>query len=1371
MQNNFNDYYVGLDVGSNSVGYSVTNENFDLLRIKGKTAFGSHLFDQASDSKSRRIMRCNKRRLNRRKSRIYILNKIFESELNKIDDTFLLRLSESNYKLEDKSVKIKYPLFLEKNKEKQFYKDYKTIYKLRYDLMLGDEKALSDLRNIYLAIHSIIKYRGNFLTNGPINTKTIDNSIIDELNLSLESINKRINGVVDEDFDNFIEKEKTNDILDLLKNDETDKQTKKKTIKSFFNNVDSKNPIDKYIDLFCSLVVGGTYSIKNIEDYAENKDLKICFDNSYDENEEQIKSVLEDDFTIVKVAKEIYDFVFISKLLDKSSTISEAYMKIYNDHEKELEQLKNVVKEIDENKKVEKKLSLTYLIFKDKGIVEEGEEKNKDDKKEHSINYGSLVGVSTNCKKCSIEDFDKKIIKLLSENKGYCVENKNLLDEIIKKAEKNTFLRTISLVSNSTVPHQLHEKELEAILANASKKYAFINENKAKILELFRYRVNYAYGPLNENSVYSNIIVNDLYKGKHITFDNYKDAINISKTKEKFMTERTNYCSYILNEYVLPKNALSYTLFIVLNRLNSMTINGVRINDEEKKFILSHVFKNKKTTIDNLDKVLREKYFVNGEALIIGGINLKDDFCSDSMVCFSRIYGENELFNKIKEADDIVKVLTVYKDQKQDALDYIKKVYKYNEKMLSILNEYTFKNWGTLSAKLIYGIKDEQSKCSILDLLYESQQNFEQIYNNNNYTFKKQTEDLNSDFIGVKSKNEIVDYLLDKTPAIFRRSAIQTLKIIKEIVRATKKTPKIICLEVTREDNIQKSETYSRKHEIKTFLNSVIGDKKCDFYKNDGRDLLKDFEEEKVVAELKNKHIYRYFMQLGYDLYSGKKIDINDLMNSDKYDIDHIVPQSLIKDDSMDNTVLVSKDLNEKVKKNIYPVNKDIQTSCLQLWRYLKNKKAISQKKFDLLTRKEPLTDDELNEFVNRQINGLNYSNKVIVKAINFLYPNTQVVFSKAQYPSFVRKEFGIYKIRELNDAHHAIDAYLNVVCGVILNKKFGNLAYIKADKNCNDNSDLKLLNGSNISYKSYNFETSILNYIDNNNLKDRIIKNCFRHDVLMTYRLGYYNEEFYNQTIYRASDSSALIPLHTKTESKFLDTSKYGGYLSLHAEYFVIGKYNKKGKEEKILITVSHFDATRFNDKELSEYLKNKYASYDNLRFDLKQKIMNNQKVIYKKNCYLLFNSNEGQVTLKNISQLYFNKEDLEYIYYLKRFKEYNFKSEESVNIFTDRKQEQFVTINKTKNTQLLNLLISESKKEKYLGYNTLNALRNCDVVSFIQKNINEEIKEIFAFISLFSKELKVTFKISKNLILSKSNYFISDNTSGLFTKKILIK
>ena len=40
------EYFIGLDVGTNSVGWAVTDENYNILKVKGKNAIGTHLFEE-----------------------------------------------------------------------------------------------------------------------------------------------------------------------------------------------------------------------------------------------------------------------------------------------------------------------------------------------------------------------------------------------------------------------------------------------------------------------------------------------------------------------------------------------------------------------------------------------------------------------------------------------------------------------------------------------------------------------------------------------------------------------------------------------------------------------------------------------------------------------------------------------------------------------------------------------------------------------------------------------------------------------------------------------------------------------------------------------------------------------------------------------------------------------------------------------------------------------------------------------------------------------------------------------------------------------------------------------------------------------------
>ena len=59
-------------------------------------------------------------------------------------------------------------------------------------------------------------------------------------------------------------------------------------------------------------------------------------------------------------------------------------------------------------------------------------------------------------------------------------------------------------------------------------------------------------------------------------------------------------------------------------------------------------------------------------------------------------------------------------------------------------------------------------------------------------------------------------------------------------------------------------------------------------------------------------------------MYSGEPIEIENLNTKEYCDIDHVFPRSLIKDDSLDNRVLVMAKLNRE-KTNDYPIKADIR--------------------------------------------------------------------------------------------------------------------------------------------------------------------------------------------------------------------------------------------------------------------------------------------------------------------------------------------------------------------------------------------------------------------------------------------------------------
>ena len=94
---NRNDYYIGLDMGTSSVGWAVADTSYRLLRAKGKDMWGVRLFPEASTSSDRRSHRTSRRNHNRQRVREGMLREIFSEEINKVDPGFFERLKESKY--------------------------------------------------------------------------------------------------------------------------------------------------------------------------------------------------------------------------------------------------------------------------------------------------------------------------------------------------------------------------------------------------------------------------------------------------------------------------------------------------------------------------------------------------------------------------------------------------------------------------------------------------------------------------------------------------------------------------------------------------------------------------------------------------------------------------------------------------------------------------------------------------------------------------------------------------------------------------------------------------------------------------------------------------------------------------------------------------------------------------------------------------------------------------------------------------------------------------------------------------------------------------------------------------------------------------
>ena len=263
-------YYLGLDLGSNSVGWAVTDEEYNIVRRKGKALWGIRLFEQADTAAERRIKRALRRRLERRKQRIDILQELFAEEMAKVDSTFYIRLNESRLHAEDKSENAgeKFLLFNDSDfTDKEYNMQYPTVFHLRKELIHSEEAQ--DIRLVYLAVHHIIKNRGHFLIDGNINNARSFKTTFEKLRQTVsDELDIEIRGELEEEFERILRNKR------LAKSVKAKELTK--LLEEDLKNYDKEEyKIKKSAaEQICKLVVGNSGDMKKL---FPNKDIRYIY--------------------------------------------------------------------------------------------------------------------------------------------------------------------------------------------------------------------------------------------------------------------------------------------------------------------------------------------------------------------------------------------------------------------------------------------------------------------------------------------------------------------------------------------------------------------------------------------------------------------------------------------------------------------------------------------------------------------------------------------------------------------------------------------------------------------------------------------------------------------------------------------------------------------------------------------------------------------------------------------------------------------------------------------------------------------------------------------------------------------------------------
>ena len=706
MENEKN-YNIGLDIGTGSVGWAVTDENNNLFKYKGKNMWGSRIFNGAETAEGTRLLRGTRRRIERRKERIKILQSLLLGDMEKEYPNFFPMLKETSCVEDDKMIsdKIygkKYNLFSELNmNDKTFYDNYPTIYHLRNYLVKTKEKV--DIRLVYLAIHHIIKYRGNFLYEGEFNNSDEEN---------IKSSISEINSFLLNDYGiTCLDEEKT---IEILRNKNMSKSEKKSEL---LNNYVSDSTNKNTINAIVCAVIGYSFDITKIWDIEIEKN-KISFSNEV-ENEEDIIEAIGEASYIYDDMKKIYSWATLQEILEGKDLISDAFIEKYKRYGKDLKELKEFYKTCIPEKYNE--------MFREDG----------------TNNYLAYTG--ENSKKCSEDDFYKHINNDMND-----VDDSNLMKvELKKKIEDRSLLSKINSTDNSAIPYQLHKIELLKIIENQAPYYKTISENKEKIESLLEFRIPYYVGPLKNTNSKSRFAWLIRKSNEKITPWNFNEIVDKDATAEEFIRRMTNKCTYLISEKVLPRNSLLYSEFCVRNELKNIRVNNHRLSKDTTEKIIDGLFKmHKKISIRQLKKF----YITNLDAIKepeISGLSDGESF-SNTMSSYNDMIG---IFGKIEEEKDekLIEWITIFEDKKILKHKIITEYKDITNDQLNRLLNLKYSGWARLSRKLLTGIKSNDYE-TIMDKLINTPDNFMQIVSNEEYGFNKIIED------SMPAKKESITY-------------------------------------------------------------------------------------------------------------------------------------------------------------------------------------------------------------------------------------------------------------------------------------------------------------------------------------------------------------------------------------------------------------------------------------------------------------------------------------------------------------------------------------------------------------------------------------------------------------------------------------
>ena len=576
-----------------------------------------------------------------------------------------------------------------------------------------------------------------------------------------------------------------------------------------------------------------------------------------------------------------------------------------------------------------------------------------------------------------------------------------------------------TVMLNNVFTKSAYKKEAECFLDTQKKYKDFISPKFIEdYLKIFDRKREYYEGPGNEKSRtdYGKYTTEIDSNGKYITEENIFEKL-IGKCSVYPEESRAAGASYTAQEFNL------------LNDLNNLTINGRKLDEEEKIKLVEDIKKAKSVSMRKMiSKVMGEEI----EDFSGARIDKNNKEIYHSMEAYRKL---RDLFSEFdvniedisrEDLDEMARILTlntekeaiikevnelaIFNSEKSDEI--IEAIYTLRKK-----NGTLFNKWQSLSLKIMNELIPEMYAQPKEQMTLLTEMGF----------FKSDTEKYKN--LSQIPENEIVEKMYNP---VVRRSVRICIQIVNALIKKYKDIDKIV-VEMPRDRNDDE-----RKKRIKEFqknreteLDNILNKISEEYGIN--KTVNEIIKQKKLPLKLK-----LWNEQNGICLYSGKPIPLDDLIkNPNGYEVDHIIPLSISYDDSRNNKVLVLNDENQKKGVQtpymyLSKVNREanfdkMKATVLDLYE----KKKISKKKKDNFLFMDDITKIDVQKgFISRNLNDTRYASKVVLNTLQDFFKSkdkkTKVDVIRGAFTAQMRNKLELPKDREEDGfAHHAVDAML----------------------------------------------------------------------------------------------------------------------------------------------------------------------------------------------------------------------------------------------------------------------------------------------------------------------------------------------------------